>query len=138
MGKSPSEGRLEGVTNSSDGTALGDMQQRSRDGREEMGMFVGVNVSDVDSGALELLNLGECFALDIVFADGSTEKGLDEVEEGWPEGLAVGAEQGGDALRVRDRDAVGEDDMATDAELGVGVCDGYGVVECGPGCHESG
>ena len=114
------------------------LQQRAGDGGEEVGVFVRVDVGDVDAGALELLYLGEGFALDVVFADLAAKERLDEVDEGGTKGLAVGAEEGGDALGRRDGDAVGEDDVAADAEGRVGVGDGDGVVEGRAGGHEGG
>ncbi len=130
--------RLEGIADGADGAALGDAQQRAGDGREEVGVFVGVEVGDADAGALQLLDLGEGFALDLVFADRAAEERLDEVEQRGAEGFAVGAKEGGDAFGRRDGGAVGEDDVAADAEGGVGAGDGDGVVEGWAGGHESG
>ena len=61
--------------------ALGDCEQRAGDGGEEVRVFVGVDVGDVDAGALEFLDLGEGFALDVIFADAAAEERLDEVAE---------------------------------------------------------
>ena len=46
-----------------------------------MGVLVGVDVGDVDAGALEALNLGLGFACEIGFVDGVAEGGLGEIEE---------------------------------------------------------
>ncbi len=50
-------------------------------GREEMRVFVGVDVGDGDAGALEFLHLGGGLALDVVFADGAAQQSLNEVYE---------------------------------------------------------
>jgi hypothetical protein len=65
------EGWLEGIADSSDRGALEDTEKGAGDGREEVGMFVGVDMGDVYAGALELLNLGDGFAFDIAFTDGA-------------------------------------------------------------------
>ena len=44
-------------------------------------MLVGVKMSDVDAGTLELLHLGDSFAFDIVFADGAAQESLNEVDK---------------------------------------------------------
>jgi hypothetical protein len=61
---------------------------------------------------------------------------LQEVEVRRAEGFAVGTEQRGNGFRVRDGDAVGEDEVAADAEGGVAQGDFDGVVERGAGGHE--
>ena len=101
-------------------------------------MFVGVEVGDVDAGALEFLDLGEGFAFDVFFADDAAEESLEEVDERGAEVFAVGADEGGDAFGGRDGDAIGEDDVAAYAECGVGMGDGDGVLEGRAGGHESG
>ena len=63
-----------------------------------MRVFVGIDVSEVDTSTLELLNLRQRLALDVVFADGSTDQGLDKIDKRWPEGLAIRAEERGDTL----------------------------------------
>jgi hypothetical protein len=131
-------GLLEWVADGGDGVALGEAEERSGDGREEVGVFVGVEVGDADAGSLEVLDLGEGFALDVVFADDAAEERLDKVEERGAEVFAVGAEESGDGLGRRDGGAVGEDDVAADAEGGVGAGDGDGVVERRAGGHEGG
>jgi len=73
------EGRLEGVADGGDGGVLEDTEKGASDGREEVGMFVGVDVSDVYAGALELLNLSESFAFDVIFTDGAAEESLNKI-----------------------------------------------------------
>ena len=63
--------RLEGIADGADGGALSEVEERARDGGEDVGVFVRVEVGDVDAGALEFLHLREGFALDVVFADGA-------------------------------------------------------------------
>ena len=127
---------LEGVADGADGGALGEVEERARDGGEDVSVLVRVEVGDVDAGALELLDLGEGFALDVVFADVAAEEGLCEVDDAGAKGFAVAAEEGGDALGMGYGNSVDEGDVAADAESGVGVGYGDGVVECGAGCHE--
>jgi len=126
---------LEWVADGVDGGALGDAEEWAGDGREEVGVFVGVEVGDGDTGALELLDLGEGFALDVFFVDLAAQECLDEVEERGAEGFAVGAEEGGDGVGRGGGDAVGQDDVAAHAEGGVGVGGGDGVVKCRAGGH---
>ncbi len=103
-----------------------------------MGVFVGVEMGDVDAGTLELLHLGGGFAFDVVFADSAAQERLDEVDERGAKVFAVGADERGDAFRGRDGSSVGEDDVAADAESGVGMGDGDCVLEGGAGGHEGG
>ncbi len=79
-GEAGTPGGLEGIADGADGAALCEAQQRTGYGREEMGVFVGVEMGDADAGALQLLDLGEGFALDLVFADGAAQERLHEVE----------------------------------------------------------
>jgi len=127
---------LEGVADGSDGGALGEVEERAGDGGEDVSVFVCVDVGDVYAGALEFLDLGEGFALDVVLVDVAAEESLGEVNDAGAEGFAVASEEGGDALGVGYGDCVDEGDVAADAEAGVGVGDGDGVVECGAGGHE--
>ena len=62
---------FEGVADGSDAGALGDVEEGTGDGGEDVGVLVGVEVGDVDAGALELLDLGGGFAQDVVLADGT-------------------------------------------------------------------
>ena len=131
-------GLLEWVADGTDGGAFGYMEQGAGDGGEEVGVFVGVEVGDVDAGALEFLHLGEGLADDVVGVDGAAEEGLEEIEQRGAEGVAVGAEQGGDGFGVGDGGAVCKHDMAPHSQLGVGEGDLDGVLECGAGGHEGG
>jgi len=108
------------------------------DGREEMGVFVGVDVGDLNARALDPLDLGEGFAFDVFEPDDASEEGLEKVEQGGTEAFAVGSDEGWDCARGRDGNAVGEDDVATDAERGMGVGDGDGVIKCRTSRHEGG
>ena len=73
--------RFEGVADGADGGALGDVEEWAGDGGEEVSVFVGVDVGDVDAGALEFLNLGDGFAGDLVLTDSAAKQGLEEVEQ---------------------------------------------------------
>jgi len=135
-GERDAPGLLEGVADGADACAFGGAEQRARNGGEEVGVFVRVEVRDADAGGLQFGDLGEGFALDLVFVDVAAQEGLREVEEGGAEGGAIAAEERGDGFGWGDGVAVGEDDVAADAECGVGVGDGDGVVEGGAGGHE--
>ncbi len=65
--------RLEGVADCSDAGAFCDVQEGACDGGEDVGVLVGVEVSDIDAGTLELLDLGDCLALDVVLANLAAE-----------------------------------------------------------------
>ncbi len=80
MAEGEAPGWFEGIADGADGVSLGDTQERTSDGGEEVGVFVGVDVGDVDAGVLELLDLGECFAFDVVFADLAAQEGVNEVD----------------------------------------------------------
>ena len=47
-----------------------------------MGVFVGVEMSDADSGILQFLDLGGGLAFDVFFVDVAAKEGLNEVNEG--------------------------------------------------------
>ncbi len=114
-------------------------EERAGDGREEMGVFVGVEVGDVDAGALEFLYLGGGFAGDVFFADVAEEQGLEEVDERRAECFCRrGRSEWGWFPGADDGNAVGEDDVAAYAEGGVGAGYGDGVVEGWAGGHEGG
>ncbi len=101
-------------------------------------MLVGVKMGDVDAGTLELLDLGDGLAFDIVCTDGAAQESLNEVDERRAKVLAVAADERGNAFRGRDGSPVGKDDVAADAESRVGMGDGDGVLECGAGGHQGG
>jgi hypothetical protein len=138
VAESEAPGLFEWVTNGADGAAFGDAKKGTGYGGEEVGVLVGVEMGDVDAGALELLNLSDGFAFDIVFADGAAEKGLDEVDEGGAKVFAIGADEGGDGFRGRDGGSVSEDDVTAYSEGWIGMGDGDGVLEGSAGGHQSG
>lgn len=129
---------LERVAHGFDAAALGDVGDGGRDSWEKMRVFVGVDMGNVDAGALEALDLGLGFTRELGRPDGIAHRGLGEVDDGRPEGFTVGAEQRGDVFRVRERDAVDENQVAADAERGVCMGVGDGVGEGGTGSHEGG
>jgi hypothetical protein len=98
---------FEGVADGAYAGALADVEKGTRDGGEDVGVLMRVDVGDVDAGALEVLDLGEGFDGYLVFGDFAAEDGEEEVWEGGAEGLGVGTEEGGDAMGVGERGAVG-------------------------------
>jgi hypothetical protein len=76
-----------------------------------MRVFVGVDVSDADSGLLEFLNLSESLAFDLLLADFAAQECLEEVDERGTKGFAIGAEECGDGFRWGDGNAIGEEDV---------------------------
>lgn len=129
---------LEGITDGTDGAALRDAQQRTGYGSEEMGVLVRVEMGDADAGALQAFDLGEGFALNLVFMDGTAQQRLHEVDQRRAEGFAVGAKKRGNAIGWRDWGAVGEDNMAANTKGGMSARDGNGVVKGRTGCHQCG
>ena len=117
---------------------LGYSEQWASDAGEDVGVLVGVDVGEGDALLLDALDLGEGFARDVGCGDFADEDGEEEVGEGRAEGFAVGAEEGGDGFGRRERDAVGEDDVAADAERGLRVGDADGVVKGRAVGHEGG
>ncbi|GGG75215.1 hypothetical protein GCM10011585_17540 [Edaphobacter dinghuensis] len=61
---------------------MGNTQKRARYGREEVGMFMSIEMSDRDAGLLQLLDLRKGFAFDLLFADVAAHECLHEVEQG--------------------------------------------------------
>lgn len=92
------KGWLEGVSDRGDVGALENFEERDSDGREEVRVLVGIDVSDVDAGVLEASDLGVGFADDVLFTDLTEEEGAEEGDEGDAEVLAVGTDEGGDLL----------------------------------------
>ena len=101
--------RLKWFAHGGDAAASGDVGYGAGDGREQVCVFVAVDVGDVEAGALQLLDLRLGFAREVLGADGVAQGGLGEIDYGRPEGFAVRAEQRRDVERVRDGDAVDED-----------------------------
>jgi hypothetical protein len=101
-------------------------------------VFVSVYVSDGDTGMLEALDLSESFTLDLFFADLTTKKGADEVEERGAEGLLIRAEKRWDAYGIGGGRAIGEDNVAADTDGGIGAGESGGIIEGGAGGHERG
>ena len=114
------------------------MKEWAGHGGEEVCVFMGVEVGDIDSGALELLKLSEGFALDVIFADVAAKKRLSEVNNAGAEGLAVGAEESRDALGVSHWNPVNQADVAANAKARIGMSDGNSVFKGGAICHERG
>ena len=92
---------LEWIADGADAGLLERADDGPGDAREQVGVLVGVDVREFEAGALQLLDLCECFALDVVLADGAAENAECEVGERVAEGAAVRTEQCGDALPDR-------------------------------------
>lgn len=120
---------LERVADATNAGLFEGTDDRTRDAREQVGVFVGINVCEFQAGVLKLLDLCECLALDVVLRDGAAEDAEREICERGAEGTAVGAEQCWDACWVRDWCAVDEDDMAADSERRAVERDRDGVIE---------
>ena len=127
---------LKGVTQRSHRCDLHGAKKGTRDRRKDVGMLVRVQVRDADAGALNLANLGQDLAFNLFLPDSPHQEITDKVGQFGAKGPLIGAEQGGDRLRRGYGNAVGEDDMAADAEAGKGVRDTDSVVEGRPVGHE--
>lgn len=63
---------LEWISDGVDRSIIGDFQQEPGNSGEEVCVFVGVEVGDVDASILQLLNLCDGFAGDLIFVDATT------------------------------------------------------------------
>ena len=90
--------RLERPANFANTAALCGRKDGTSDGREEVSVFMGVDMSDVDSGALELAYLSLGFAGQMVGVNTISRGCLGEVEEGSAEIDPIRAEQSGDEM----------------------------------------
>lgn len=138
MRQSSCECWLKGIADGCNAVTFEDTKQRTRDGGKEMGVFVGIGMRNGNACTLESVNLSLSLALDLGFADLAAQDSLNEIKERRTKGFAIGPEKGRDGFGRRGRSAVGEDDVAADAERGSGAGDGDGVVEGRAGGHESG
>ena len=124
------------VTESADAAALCDMKHWSGDCGEEVGVLVRVDVGDVDTSTLKLLDLRLGLASYLFEVKCAAKGGLGKIEEGGSEGLAVRTEQGRDRLGVRDGNAIGKDEVAAYSKSGVAVSDSYCVFKGSTARHE--
>ncbi len=85
-------GGLEGVAKGMDATPFRGMKDRGSNQGKAMRVFVGVDVSDVDSGALNVLDLSLGFASEVVAMDGVAECRLGEIVDGKAEAMRVAEE----------------------------------------------
>src|SRR5580698_9274984 len=99
-------------------------------------MFVRIQMGDVNTGSLQFLHLSKSLALDVVFSDDTTKQRLYKIEEARPKCLTVGSQECRDALRVRNGDTIGKDDVAADTEARKGASNSDGIFEGRPGSHE--
>ena len=84
--------RLEGIADGGDGRLFERFEDGACDAGEDVGVFVGVDVRDAYTGALELSDLGEGFAGDLLGAHVAAQHGEGEGGERAAEVAAVGAE----------------------------------------------
>jgi hypothetical protein len=129
MAEGEAPGLLERLADGVDVVLLCEAEEWAEDSREEVGVFVSIEVRDRDACELELLNLSCGFADDVYFADVAEEEGLEEVDKRGAEGPAVGSDEGWDSLGWQDRDTVSKDDVAAYAEGRIGVGVGDSIVE---------
>lgn len=128
---------FEGIAHGPNAAARGGPEQRLEDGREDVGVLVGVHVGDGDAGLLEALDLGGGFGFDFLFADAAQHEVANKFAEGGAE-FVVLAEQGGDLLLGRGGLTVDQNDVAAYAQGRRLACGPHGIVEGGSGCHEGG
>jgi hypothetical protein len=67
---------LKGKPNRADRSTFGHPQKRASDRRKKMSMFMRIEVSNVDPGAPNLLQLGLSLTLYLLFADRATKQSL--------------------------------------------------------------
>jgi hypothetical protein len=70
--------RFEGIAQSVYAAGGGGAGERSYDGREEMRVFVGVDVADLKAGVLQLADLCSGFAFDLGFVEAAEHEIADE------------------------------------------------------------
>ena len=90
---------LKRIANRTDRTALGHTQKRPRYSGEEVRMFVRVQMSDVDAGALQLLDLRKRLSFNLLFADLAAEEHLHKITQRRAKVLAIGVQESGNTLR---------------------------------------
>jgi hypothetical protein len=131
---------LEGIADAADAGLLERTDDWAGDARQQVGVFVRVDVGKREASALELLDLREGLALNVVLADGAAKNAQCEVAERAAEGAAIliffRAEQCGDGGRIGHGRSVDEHDVTANAEGGPCECQCDGVVEGGTGGHQ--
>ncbi len=125
------------VADGGDSAGRGGADEGAGDAREEVGVFVGVDVADTESGALQGADLGGGFALDVGFGDAAALEGKEEAGQGVAQ-AARWCEERGDAGECGEGCAVDEDDMAADVKGGMSVGCLDGVLKGGATGHEGG
>ncbi len=91
--------RFKGVAQRGHGGGLHHPKKRARDRRKDVGMFVRVQVRDADTGSLNLANLRESLAFNLLLPDPPQQEITDKVGQFGAKGSSIGAEQGGNCLR---------------------------------------
>jgi len=100
VAESEGPGFFKRVADGADTGAFAGVKERPSDAGQDVGVLVGIDVGDVDAGALKVLDLRQGFDGDLVFADFAEEDCGEEVDEGRTEVFAVGSEECRDALGV--------------------------------------
>lgn len=107
--------QIGGTAKEGDLKFFGDDTEGAANGREEMGVFVGVSVGGRNAGGLDFVGLGGEFAIEIQFA------GVDGADEG--------REIGWKWFLGKEGMAADEDEMHANVEGGVGEGELNGVIE---------
>ena len=128
--------RLKRMSYRPDRAALGKMQQRPGDPGKQVRVLVCIKMRDVNARPLQLLHLRHGLPLDIILADIASQQRLHKVQQVGPERLPIAAQQRRNVVRMRDRNAVGQHNMATDAQPRVSLGNGNGIVKRRPCSHQ--
>lgn len=131
-------GFFERAANGADPGLLCDGKKWARDAGEDMCVLMGVEMRGLNARLLDTLDLRQGLACDLVFVDLAAQDGAEEAGERRPKAFAIGAEKRRNALRRRKRDAVGEDDMAANAQRRMRAGYGDGVIEGWAVGHQGG
>ena len=128
---------LKGVTNGGDAETFGHTQEGAEDDGEEVGVFVSVEVGGAEASVEQAGDLGFGFALDVALMKLPGEGGAGEGGEGGAETAGVTRiDEGRDGGGRRRGQAVGENDVAADAEEGTGAHGANCVFEGGAVAHQ--
>src|ERR1700677_1006832 len=103
-----------------------------------MSMFMRVEMSNVDTGALKFLHLSKRLAFDLLFANPTQKQRPNKVNQRWSEVLAIHTHQRWNTPRIRDRNTIGQNNMATYAKLRIRMRNSNGIVESRASGHQRG
>jgi len=129
--------RLEGVANGADSAAIGNLQQRARDGGKRcVCLCVSMWVTQIPARCSFSICASASRATSSALIRPSKSACTKSTSEGRK--FCRRFRSGWDGVGRRDGRAVGEHDVAANAKRGVGAGDGNGVVEGGAGGHQRG